>query len=354
MNNDLTARFDPKPIKTLAPELQLWSARFSPCGKILAAGGMDGTVRRWDVSDPKTPELAPLTGHESWVQTIAFVGSRIVSGDSWGTLIARDYADTADAKAVWKHAAAHDGWLRQIAVSSDGSRIATCGRDQAVRVWLAADGKKELELVGHNQDVFCLAFHPDGKSLISGDLMGGIKHWDLASGKVVRTFDAKVLCKSDRLQDIGGVRCLRFDAAGETFGAAGTKPKNGGNVQGLPTIQLFDWKTGKAKEIVSFGVDGDALIYDFEFHPAGFLIGVSSGNPGIGKLFLTRVGDAAPFVLNSKMANCLSMALHPDGKRLVVTGTNSGSNGNGRQLDKNGKYAGNRSPVHLLEFPKAG
>jgi hypothetical protein len=45
------------------------------------------------------------------------------------------------------------------------------------------------------------------------------------------------------------------------------------------------------------------------------------------------------------MANCHSLAVHPDGKRLVVAATNAGSNGNGRPKDK--EYLGNWSPLHV-------
>ena len=50
------------------------------------------------------------------------------------------------------------------------------------------------------------------------------------------------------------------------------------------------------------------------------------------------------------MPNCHSLAVHPNGRRLAVTATNGGSNGNGRQLDKSGEYPGNWSPVHIWEM----
>jgi hypothetical protein len=37
---------------------------------------------------------------------------------------------------------------------------------------------------------------------------------------------------------------------------------------------------------------------------------------------------------------------------VAVTATSRGSNGNGRQLDKNGEYPGNTSPVHIFDMPK--
>lgn len=86
-------------------------------------------------------------------------------------------------------------------------------------------------------------------------------------------------------------------------------------------------------------------------HPDGFLLAVTSGNPGTGKLLFHRLGDEQPFFSTTKMANCHSVSLHPDGRRLAVVATSKGSNGNGRRVDKDGNYIGNSSPVHLLEMP---
>ena len=77
---------------------------------------------------------------------------------------------------------------------------------------------------------------------------------------------------------------------------------------------------------------------------------VASGNPGSGKLFFARAEDKEPFYVTTKMANCHSLAVHPDGRQLAVAGTNTGSNGNGRLLGKNKEYPGNFSPLHLFDL----
>ncbi len=361
--------FTPKELKSLKTDCQLGLARFSPCGKFLFAGGLDGTVRRWDAASNELSELPPLRGHGGWVQAIACSPHtalapsvpdapatasddlpRLFTADSWGQLRAWRY-DDAEPKPAWSINPAHDGWIRSIAVSPDGRRLATCGLDQIVRVWSAADGSKQLELTGHNEDVFCVAFHADGRSLVSGDFKGVIKHWDLATGTCQRDLDARVLFKLDRLQDVGGVRSLAFNQHGTMLAAGGTTPKVGGNVQGNPTILVFDWITGMQKHTLSLGGEGDGFVYDMHFHADGFLMAVTSGNPGAGKFLFIRPRDSQPFFVTTKMPNCHSLAVHPSGTRIAVTATNGGSNGNGRQL-KNGEYAGNWSPVHIWELPQ--
>jgi hypothetical protein len=96
----------------------------------------------------------------------------------------------------------------------------------------------------------------------------------------------------------------------------------------------------------------DGYIHDLHFHAAGFMMAVTSGLPGTGKFFFFQPGEQAPFFLHTGMPNCHSLAVHPGGTRLVVAGTNGGSNGNGRQL-RNGEYPGNFSPLHVWDIPTA-
>jgi hypothetical protein len=58
--------------------------------------------------------------------------------------------------------------------------------------------------------------------------------------------------------------------------------------------------------------------------------------------------------MHKQVQNIHSLAWHPDGKRFVVAGTNGGSNGNGRPLDKDGKYLTNQSPLHVFALPEGG
>ena len=166
--------------------------RWSPSGKVLAAGGFDAQVRRWSTEGDALTPLPSLTGHNGWVQALAFHPDdrRLFSADSWGRLCCWAFAEK-EPKPLWQLPQAHDGWIRRLAVSPDGKTVASCGRDGAVRLWSADKGEKQAEWLDHKDDVFTLAFHPAGKVLVSGDLHGTIRQWDLATGKSQRTLDAE-------------------------------------------------------------------------------------------------------------------------------------------------------------------
>jgi WD40 repeat protein len=309
-------------------------------------------VRRWELSGKSPADMPNVEGHHGWVQGLAFHPHEplVYTADSWGQLRAWSLVDPSPTP-IWQHDAAHDGWIRELAVSPDGKWLASCGRDQVVRIWSTSDGSRLQELRGHNQDVYSLRFHPDGQSLVSGDDRGVIKLWDLQNSRCTREFGAGVLHSLSRLQDVGGVKILTFDREGKTLACGGTTPKNGGTVTGIPTILLFDFASGELKKSIKYGTENDCFVHDLFLHEAGFVIAVTCGTPGQGKLLFQRPEDAEPFFVSTKMANTQCLSMHPDGRQFAVVATNPGSNGNGRQL-KNGEYAGNQSPIHLWTLPE--
>ncbi len=348
--SELLKRYEPKLAKSVDLDRQMVALRYSPCGKLLVAGDFDGMVRRWDASGDQLQSLAPLAGHGGWVTALVFHadGRRLFTSDSWGQLRAWPHAEAAP-QPSWAVAQAHDGWIRAIACSPDGQSVATCGSDKQIRLWSADDGGKRHEIAA-GEDVYSLAFHPSG-ALVSGDLKGVFKHWDAAAGKCLLEFDARGMYLYDRLQDVGGVRTLAFDKAGTTLVCAGSQPKSGAFVQGSPLVLWFDWQSGALKHTLKLGGENDGFVYDMFLHQDGFLMAVSSGQPGSGKLFFHSPDAEQPFFAATTMANCHALAMHPAGHRLAVSATNSGSNGNGRQLNGNKEYPGNFSPLYFWDLP---
>ncbi|HUE72950.1 MAG TPA: hypothetical protein VMP01_18840 [Pirellulaceae bacterium] len=343
---ELLKKYELKDAGVIAAEPQVAAARYSPCGKVLVAGGYDARVRRWNVEKDDRPELPAITGHHAWVEGLAFRadGELLYTADSWGMLCCwAGYASEQPGQ-KWKHDQAHDGWIRTLAVSPDGKLLASCAADRFVRLWNADDGTKQHEFQLENGPL-SLKFAPNG-TLLVGDDRGIVQQLKL-DGTLVRKFDASSLYTLSRLQDVGGVVVLATDKEGKLLAAGGTTPKNGGTVVGPPTLIVFDLASGEQKHLVKLGSDNDCYVADVQFHDEGFVSLITFGTPGQGQLLYLKPGEDKPF-FTKKLTNPHSLAWHPDGKRLAIAATNSGSNGNGRPLDKDGKYKGNSSPIQLF------
>ena len=104
--------------------------------------------------------------------------------------IVRVDADTLNVESLLDDATAGIG-LRAIDVSDDGELLAFAGDDALVRVWRRTpDGwAPRLELSGHRDGVFDLAFGPRGV-LASGARDGTVLLWCLRSGAEIGRFDA--------------------------------------------------------------------------------------------------------------------------------------------------------------------
>ena len=57
--------------------------------------------------------------------------------------------------------------------------------DKTIRIWNVADGKELNKLDGHPDDVYSVAFSPDGKRLASVGYGGNLFVWDVATAKAL-------------------------------------------------------------------------------------------------------------------------------------------------------------------------
>lgn len=374
-----------KKLGHLLADPQVTAARFSPDGAFLAAGGFDGRVYLWkrrvpeqhaektasEASTQTAKAAAPsrtaadrvatdvaaqwealpaIERHHGWVQALAFLGDQnvLICGDSWGGLSATRL-EGSQPQLLWHRASAHDGWLRDLAVTPDARLVVTCGRDRTVRVFEALSGKLVRKWQAGDEDLLRVAVSPDGGRIATGDLRGRICEWNLADGTLRRRHDASALWTLHRLQDVGGVRVLKYTSDGKQLIAGGTRPKNGGNVQGAPLLLVFGPDDSTARQI-TLGATSDVYVTDLQFHPQGLWIVTTSGNPGTGKLHFLESGADKPVFTEASLSNCHAVSLSPREGFLAVTATNPNSNGNGRKLDENGNYVGNKTLIRLLQL----
>jgi WD40 repeat protein len=306
--------------KELKHNSPLIGCRFDPSGQFVFAGAQDNSVVRWHL---ETGKKTLLTGHKSWVRGLAFTrGSQatpplLFSGDYAGRVLA--WPVIAERPTPLFVLDAHRGWVRAVAVSPDGQTLATCGNDHLVKLWSVADGTLQRELTCHPCHVYNTVFHPDGKHLVSADLKGGVKVWDLATGAVARELDASVLYKYDPgfMADIGGVRGIAFNSAGTLLACAGiTDVSNAFAGVGKPLIVLFDWETGKQKQLLRPVEPFQGTAWGVVFLPNGSLAAVGGGNGGM--LWIWKLRPTQEITTRKLPSNARDLDLHPDGQRLAI------------------------------------
>jgi serine/threonine-protein kinase len=188
---------------------------FSPDGKVLATGGVDGTVNVWSLG-PNPREIASMAEPRLGdVQAVAVApnGEYLVSG----------YA-SLDARLVrwaWREPRNRDrtafegpGFTVALAFSPDG-QLLTSAVGATIWVWDVGSSSPRKRTVLKNQstDVKTLLFTRDGKTLASGDADGVVQLRKLGwlGGRPGPMF------RCHR----GAVSCLAFSADGQLLATAG-------------------------------------------------------------------------------------------------------------------------------------
>lgn len=274
-------------------ETPLLAARFDPKGRFVFTSAEDGKLQRFALADGKKTVFG---GHESWVFSLCLSkdGETLFSGGGDGKLAF--YPSTADAPVASRVIEAHQGWIRCMALSPDGTQLATGGNDKAVRIWNVATGEKLREYIEHEVPVYSLLWHPTEPMLLSGDLRGVVKQWDVNAGKVVRTFDAKALHSFNGGQqvDFGGVRSMAFSADAKTLSCGGLhKPENPLGAILEPLVLQFEWDTQKlARQQIAEGLKGP--LWRIQYLTDGALMGVMGGSGG-GWLLFWKPGEEKAF-----------------------------------------------------------
>lgn len=152
------------------------SLAYSPDGRRLAAGGMDGTVAVFDTAAGKL--LHTLDGHFRPVRSLAF------TPDSKFLLTACDDAHAhlydVEQAALVEAFSGHESWVLSVAANPDGTAFATGSSDSKIKLWDLQTRTCAQTLTEHEDQVWGVAFRPDGSRLASVSEDRSVCLWDFS------------------------------------------------------------------------------------------------------------------------------------------------------------------------------
>src|SRR5262249_22616283 len=213
--NDGTVRLwtvaDGKEIRRFeGPTEQVWCVAFSPDGKlVVAAGGghrpgegpgSDFTIYLWDADTAQ--DAGQLKGHTRRVRGLAFSpdGRHVLSGSLDGTVRLWDVKATQEVNKL----PGQDQPVLCVALSPDGRRALSGSWDGRVVLADVHAGAELRRFEGHTGPVLGVAFSPDGRQALTGCLDGRVRLWDVETGQELHRFP----------QQQTGVTCVAFSPDG--------------------------------------------------------------------------------------------------------------------------------------------
>jgi len=189
-----------------------------------------------------------------------------------------------------------DAYVTSLAVSDDGTLMATADRSGTVRVWRTGTGAPCLTIEGQRYDVISLAFSPDKTTLAGGGADSLVQIWDLKSGEKRATLRGHY----------GGVSRLAFSPDGR-FLASGSNDKS---------VRLWDVESLETVGTMKTGV---LEHFALAFSPDGRRLAAAGGPPG--RVHLWEVPSCKPLAaVNGHKFAATSLAFSPDGSTLVSGG----------------------------------
>lgn len=184
---------DGTPVRTVAAlPGRVWSVEYSPNGRMLAAGADGGLIGIWALDGEPA---------ERWIRCRADRVPSVSFSPQGRWLAAATLADgpaadrdgavvcEVDSGRLVQRFSAHNQWVRAVAWSADGRRLATGGDDRSVEIWESGTWRRLHRIEGIPWSVFDLQFHPAGRVLWVAGRGGELLVLDPEAGTEISTLE---------------------------------------------------------------------------------------------------------------------------------------------------------------------
>ncbi|MBV8456651.1 MAG: hypothetical protein JO122_08555, partial [Acetobacteraceae bacterium] len=284
---------------------RIFALAFTPDGQRIISGGVDGTLRTWDVASGRC--LTVIQAHPGGVASLAISadGRYVLTGGLEGVARLWDLGTCASVKTFSHNAHA----IVAVALSPDGRLALTGGGgaygngdfpveggDFDIRLWDVGTGKIMRRMSGHTHWVHGLAFSPDGKSAASASLDATVRVWSVADGSERHCFDCgapgwsvaflpdnRLVATADdvvlwNLKKVKLLSCLHTGTSPTGVGGVAVVPQSPFVVTGGNDGFVHVWNVESLREACRFqGHDGS--VGTVSAAPGGMFV-VSAGNDG--------------------------------------------------------------------------
>jgi WD40 repeat protein len=170
---------------------------FSPDNQILASAGEDMIIRLWKVGSDNLGDLIEnLEGHPTEVRSISFSPAFAKTSNGFKYILAT--GDEDKTVRIWEFiidastyectykclfiSKAHSNRVRAVAFSPNGQILASASEDQTIQLWNVSHPshpENKGVLQGHTSRIWSVAFSPDGNTLASCGEDEVICLWDI-------------------------------------------------------------------------------------------------------------------------------------------------------------------------------
>jgi WD40 repeat protein len=166
----------------------VYALAFSPDGKTLAAGGLDGAVRLFDWSQKTEQRVLPASHYKLDFVTFSKDGKALAAAGTYDTCV----WEVPTGKELC-HVKGYRGTVHSVGLSADGKAILV-GGSEAPLVWIDVSTGKEMHRISERtMQLYGLSLSPDGKMFAAGSWRDCVVHvCDAGRGQELRPFSGHV------------------------------------------------------------------------------------------------------------------------------------------------------------------